>query len=873
MELKSYQQGVIKDLEEYLEYIHKHKGKPDEAFKHFWEDRIGPYNLYDNKGMQPYKNNIPGATHVCIKVPTAGGKTFIACNALHSIFNAYAFEKPKVVIWLVPWSNLLEQTITSLRNPDHPYRQKLNSLFNNRVEIYEKDDLLYGTGFNPSVVHEQLSIIVMSFASLRSRTKEDRKAYQENGNLASFANYSPYRLLELENSEETSLINVLKSLRPVLVIDESHNAESDLSVEMLKTLNPSFILDLTATPKENSNIISLVPAIALKKEHMVKLPVMVYNHHDKTEVIDSALHLRYKLEQLAREEQENGGKYIRPIVLFQAQPKTGEENTTFDKLKKQLIQAGIPEEEIKIKTAEINELKDIDLSSDKCPVRYIITINALKEGWDCPFAYVLASLADKSSAVDVEQILGRVLRQPYVMKHQNVLLNMSYVLTASVKFNETLQNIVRALQSSGFSAKDYRQKDMMDENVKRKFTEEHMDDLVTSNTGNLPKEEIEPERISYDHKNTEEVPLLKKLETEAKEEAENFDLITENESKHGQETLATKELGSKVRWYDMDVIYREKALSLRLPQFYLDVPQNLIVDTGKTFLCQESLITDEFDLAKEDIKIVFDFGQTSLSTIDVDQKNNPSYGSIESNIIRDMVLNVILTLPHDKQIKNIAHLLVKAIGDIAPITEIDIRNYVERILNAMKTQEDLKQVLYHKLSCASKIKAKINSCLENFAEKQFNKLLLLGRITAEPSWTFPEQIVPGTPGDSVRKSLYEGEGYMNDFELNVIRNLTGLSNIMFWHRNLVRGKGFALNGYKYKHYPDFILYTRSGNIILLETKGNDRDNSDSIAKLRLGKKWAALAGKGYSYLMVFNEPTSIEEADTIESAYEAIQKL
>ncbi|MFX7845500.1 hypothetical protein ABTK14_24885, partial [Acinetobacter baumannii] len=75
----------------------------------------------------------------------------------------------------------------------------------------------------------------------------------------------------------------------------------------------------------------------------------------------------------------------------------------------------------------------------------IITINALKEGWDCPFAYVLASLADKSSAVDVEQILGRVLRQPYVMKHADPLLNVSYVLTASAKFNDTLNNIVKGL--------------------------------------------------------------------------------------------------------------------------------------------------------------------------------------------------------------------------------------------------------------------------------------------------------------------------------------------------------------------------------------------------------------------------------------------
>src|SRR5699024_10770562 len=132
-----------------------------------------------------------------------------------------------------------------------------------------------------------------------------------------------------------------------------------LSVDMLKNLNPSFILDLTATPKDNSNIVSLVPAIELKKEHMVKLPVIVYNNHDKTEVINNALHLQRKLENLAKKQEAEGGKYIRPIVLFQAQPKTKDDNTTFEKLKEQLLGLGIPESHIKIKTANIDELKGI----------------------------------------------------------------------------------------------------------------------------------------------------------------------------------------------------------------------------------------------------------------------------------------------------------------------------------------------------------------------------------------------------------------------------------------------------------------------------------------------------------------------------------
>ena len=122
MELKSYQHKVIKDLESFLEYLQIHK-RIDDSFNKYWEDKIGPYSPLSDEGMQPYKNNIKKAPHVSIKVPTAGGKTFIACNALSSIFNAYNSDLPKAVIWLVPWSNLLDQTVASLSNPDHPYRQ------------------------------------------------------------------------------------------------------------------------------------------------------------------------------------------------------------------------------------------------------------------------------------------------------------------------------------------------------------------------------------------------------------------------------------------------------------------------------------------------------------------------------------------------------------------------------------------------------------------------------------------------------------------------------------------------------------------------------------------------------------------------------
>ena len=104
----------------------------------------------------------------------------------------------------------------------------------------------------------------------------------------------------------------------------------------------------------------------------------------------------------------------------------------------------------------MNELKNIDLLSPDCPVCYIITVNARKEGWDCPFAYIFASLADKTSQVDIEQILRRILRLPHTTQHTQPSLNMSYVLTFSNNFDDTVRRIIRGLNSTGFSDKDYR---------------------------------------------------------------------------------------------------------------------------------------------------------------------------------------------------------------------------------------------------------------------------------------------------------------------------------------------------------------------------------------------------------------------------------
>jgi type III restriction enzyme len=867
MELKSYQKQVIRDLSNYFEYLQKHKSA-DKAFNNYWTEKVGSYNPLTGEGMRPYQSNVPDAVHLCIKVPTAGGKTFIACNAIKTIFDSMPETKAKAVVWLVPWSNLLDQTVKNLSDPEHPYCQKLNALFNHRVAVYEKRDLLQGAGFNPSSVKEQLSIMVMNFASIRAKNKNDRKIFEQNGSLSAFANINEDHSHLLEGTDETSLINIIRSLNPVLVVDESHNAESDLSVDMLRNLNPSFILDLTATPKDNANIISLVPAMELKKEHMVKLPVIVYNQQDKEGVIESALHLQQRLEALAIKQQTEGGRYIRPIVLFQAQSKTKEDNTTFEKLKEQLIKIGIPEEQIKIKTANKDELKGIDLSDKNCPVRYVITINALKEGWDCPFAYILASLADKSSEVDVTQILGRVLRQPYVMRHSDPLLNLSYVITASAKFNETLQNIVKGLKESGFSENDYRQKNSMDETQST---------IKPVGTESIKEIEFDSERIVFKPSVlTSVTPAIKEIEEIAVAESnEMAKKIIEYDSNSTIQIFT--EVGIKVKHYPIRQDVTELAKNLLLPKF---VQQTRGLDMFSSEgdgleLLDRTVLLEGFNLSTKDTDINFDGISSDLYKIDVEQtgsdQSRMSHVKIENSTVQEKLIDYILAKPRESQIKDIAHQIIQQIGKIHPIPDQDIKKYVNRILEEMSS-EKLRDFLQRKLTYTDKIKQKITSLADLHAEKQFLEMKEVGVINTKPHWKFPKTIVLSETGPSIANSLYTQEGKMNSLEQQFIMEIAGASNISFWHRNLGRAKGFSLNGFKSEHYPDFIIVTKKGTVILAETKGSDRDNSDSNAKLLLGKAWSELSGPQYKYLMIFdrNPPSG---AYTIEKAKELILQM
>lgn len=855
MELKDYQQTVITDLENFLEYLDRYQdvgiGK---AFQMFWQDK--------GVMMDAYKHAVRGVPNVCVKVPTAGGKTFITVNALRPIFENFTKTNPaqsKVVVWLVPSITILDQTIKNLSDAGHPYNLKLKTHFNGRVEIFDKSDILQGAGFTQDAVKDQLSLIVLSFDSLRARRKEDRKLYQENGNLADFT----------VDEETVSVISVLRSLKPVVIVDESHNAETELSVEMLQNLNPSFILDLTATPRNNSNIISFVSAAQLKKNNMVKLPVVVQNQRDKTDVLANALNFQRQLEEMAKAEEKNGGSYIRPIVLFQAEPKNAEDATTFQDIKNKLVKLGIPEEQIAIKTAEINEIKNVDLISRNCPIRFIITINALKEGWDCPFAYILASLANKGSAVDVEQILGRVLRQPSVRQHQEQLLNLSYVFTASGKFLQTLDNIVKGLNQAGFSNRDFRVVETIIEEEKPVIPQPVQTILFPEPeievTTNEPDEEIDISRVNI----TESPNNLEELKQKALQINSEFEKKIETES-----FQFPIELEEKTNTQPMKELFADTAKGLKLPQFFLKIQgSGNFFEEGETdVLLENDELLKDFRLSQADAAIDFETVDSETYYIDLEKVSGEDYKPTfkKMSASQSAALNQkILSLPPQSKIEAVNQRFCKLIGNMYPIADKEVKFYVNRILEQMDA-EQLKDCLERDFIYASKIKRKINDLATIHKERKFSDFLDVDRIFIKPNYELPETITPSSNAPAIQKSLYVNENSMNGFEGKVINELANLENILFWHK-IIEKKGFRINGFL-NHYPDFLLVTKSGKILIVESKGDNLDNSDSMRKLRLGNLWSSKVGNDYRYFMVFDN-SPIENAHRLDELVKLIAQM
>lgn len=502
MKPKDYQNQVLEDLSGYLRelaaqrevvdevvQIMRERGMtftPDDYCKKTWDAlhaRRALPRIVEKGGAEtlpPYVPRVDGLgrpiPNICFKIPTGGGKTYLATGAIEKINIEYFKRQTGFVLWIVPSDAIYQQTWKSLANREHPYRQMLERASAGRVKLLEKDD-----SFTRQDVENYLCVMLfmLQAGAVKRESKEGRKVHRDTGRYPSFfpevddapANKALQEAVpNLDTNDDEalqlgtfcvkqSLENTFRLVRPIVVVDEGHKAYSDTALQTIASYNPRFILELSATPnaKENiSNIVVNVTGTALRKEDMIKQSIVVINDDraDWKHALASAKDQLDKLKRDARKVQNNEDKYIRPILLVRAE-RMGEKQ--LDKafvhgehVREYLIKKlGVKPEQVKVQSSELKELDKIDLMSETCDVRYIITKDALREGWDCPFAYVLAVLSNTRATVALTQMVGRILRQPYAKRTSVDSMNECYVFTYNQDVGDAIQGVRDGLTSEG----------------------------------------------------------------------------------------------------------------------------------------------------------------------------------------------------------------------------------------------------------------------------------------------------------------------------------------------------------------------------------------------------------------------------------------
>jgi type III restriction enzyme len=452
--LKTYQQNALDALAAYCRLCIATRD-PDLAFYQITREHF-------HQGI-PYHPvaELPGLPYICIRIPTGGGKTLVASHSTGIVAREFLHTDQPLVLWLTPSNTIRSQTLATLRDRRHPYRQALEQYFG-AVTVLDVDE---ARTLQRATLEGGATILVATMQAFRVEETDGRKVYEDSGSLMShFAGLPEAALAELECFENgqplRSLANVLRLHRPIVVVDEAHNARTDLSFATLARFRPSCIVEFTATPatgeqksgNHGSNVLYTVSAAELKAESMIKLPIRLTTHAYWKELLHSAINLRQHLETLAERERLQGGSYLRPIMLLQADKSFQHRETiTVDVLAATLRDDfHIPPEQIARATGVDREIDGVDLLSRACPIRFIITVQALREGWDCPFAYVLFSVADMRSGTAVEQLLGRVLRMPYATRRPTPDLNLAYTFSSSTDFASAVHALREALVENGF---------------------------------------------------------------------------------------------------------------------------------------------------------------------------------------------------------------------------------------------------------------------------------------------------------------------------------------------------------------------------------------------------------------------------------------
>jgi type III restriction enzyme len=447
MILKRYQFDALEWFEKFLKHC-RESGSPRESYARTtqeWRDMALLYRPLRNLETVPY---------VCLRIPTGGGKTLVAGMAIERVNRSLLNATFSLTLWLVPSEPIREQTLKALRDKSSILCQSVSSALG-ELTILDIEGALRMT---PHLLNGSNVIIVATMQAFKQEETDRLSVYKQNGSLMEHFE----GITDASVRGNGSLVDVLRLRKPFVIVDEAHNQGTHLAFETLARFDPCAILELTATPDRTfqpSNVLYSVSASVLHSEEMIKMPLTLVQRPNWLDALRDAIACLDRLQQAAEAEGAACNRYLRPIMLIQAERKDADHETLIpDKVRQALLDDfGIPAAEIAEATGANDEIAGKDILADDCKFRFIITVDKLREGWDCPFAYVLCSLRNTSSATAAEQVLGRILRLPYAEKKDHPELNMAYAYLTSSNFAATVESLKDGLVRNGFERQETRE--------------------------------------------------------------------------------------------------------------------------------------------------------------------------------------------------------------------------------------------------------------------------------------------------------------------------------------------------------------------------------------------------------------------------------
>lgn len=855
--LKDYQEWALDALREYFQECSR-TDKASVSFFAVTEKIFGQGLTYNNV------EELPGLPYVCLRIPTGGGKTIVACHSIGVAAKELMQTESPVVLWLVPSNVILEQTIQALRDRNHPYRQAVEATIGG-VNVLDVEAALY---VKRALLDGEATIIATTMQAFRVDDTVGRRVYRDSGDLMDhFTGLPPHVSDSLEKGEGGNIIhslaNVLRLRRPVVIVDEAHNSRTALSFETLARFNPSCIIEYTATPSKGdhaSNVLYSASAADLKSAQMIKMPIRLDTRPEWKELLSDAIHCRNGLEKTASMERQQTGEYIRPIMLIQAQSKG--QPLTVDVVKQCLItDHQVPEEQIAIATGATKELKGIDIAKADVPIRYVITIQALREGWDCPFAYVLCSVAESRSATAIEQILGRVMRLPRAAWKKHDELNMAYAFATSASFSEVAKTLTDALVQSGFERQEA--KDLIipgkTEQPELPFGQgmPFMGEVTVTMPENPAIDKLSREirkKIRFDE-NEKKLSFVGAMSEEEREKIKA--ICNTDEGKAGVDQVFFVSTGKnpeeeKRTPSEKQVPFIVPVLSIKQGSLFEQFEETHFLDhPWELAKCDALLSEEEYSAKRPDAQSgeidITENGRITAKFVSRLQRQMELFASDANWSVASLVLWLD---------RNILH------TDISPE---DSGIFLTRLVLALIEQRDmsLDQLVLDKYRLKKATEKKIDQHRQGTRNKVYQSLLFgeKAEVIVSPEICFSFPADPRKYGYSkayrgryeFKKHYYPEIGDMEaqGEEFECAQFIDQLDEVEFWVRNPVRrpGHSFWLQTSTDKFYPDFVCKLKDGRVLVVEYKGAHLWNEDSKEKKSLGELWAERSGRACLFIM------------------------